>query len=329
MMMPLELRGWHFAPTVLGILLTSKCNIACRHCCNDSHPARDEQIELETLDRLVAQARDLPSIRSVGFSGGEPLLKRKLLRHGIRSAAALGYEVAVTTNGSWGRSGGAAALMRNLRSDGLTSLWISASAFHREFVALETMVCAVQHAIDAGLDVHVNVVSGNGFAAQDVRDALTCDPGLVQVYETPCLPTGKAGELFDIEHSSPGDSQPMGDCSRHFARMAVDLDGTVWPCCSPGGFTPPLALGSSRAHSLREIAGDAQERALISILATVGPAFFLPFLRRSQVGEKLPERFQGQCHLCHAMLSDPHARAVVGEACRQLLGELESAAVAA
>lgn len=92
------------APRVLGILLPSKCNIACRHCCNHSHPTAEHSREANELERLIDEAADIPSITDVGFSGGEPLIKRDLLLAGVRRAAARGYAVSVTTNGFWGRS---------------------------------------------------------------------------------------------------------------------------------------------------------------------------------------------------------------------------------
>jgi MoaA/NifB/PqqE/SkfB family radical SAM enzyme len=310
-------------PNVLGILLTSKCNITCRHCCNHSHPTAEHTVEINDLERAIDAAADLPSITDVGFSGGEPMIKLKLLLAGVRRAAARGYAVSVTTNGFWGRSTGAARMLDDLREAGLTTLWISASIFHREFVALETVAAAVSAGLAAKLEVCVNVITSAAFSVEPVLAALGADAGRVRIGITPLLPSGRALDAIAPEEFGPAKAEPLGACRRHFAKMAVDLDGTVWPCCSPGGFTEPLRLGSTRDTPLDEIVSKANENLLIAVLEEVGPAFFLPFLRSSDAADELPERFINQCHLCHAMLSSPRAASVVASACEQLVADLK------
>jgi MoaA/NifB/PqqE/SkfB family radical SAM enzyme len=307
---------------VLGILLTSKCNVACRHCCNHSHPTAERTVEQDALERLIDQAAEITSITDVGFSGGEPLIKHKLLLAGIRRAAAKGYAVSVTTNGFWGRSAGAPRMLDELREAGLTTLWISTSAFHREFIALETVAAAVSVGLAAGLEVNVNVVASTAYSAETVRAALGAVGTLVRITVMPCLPAGRAADAVAPEEFDLGEAEPLGTCRRHFTKLAVDLDGNVWPCCSPGGFTEPLKLGSTRDKPLSEIIARAGTNPLIAVLEEVGPAFFLPFLRASSAADEMPQRFADQCHLCHAMLSSPRAAAVVAMACDRLAADL-------
>lgn len=59
-------------PNVLGLLLSAKCNISCRHCCNDSHPLHQGAVPFGQVARLIESAQDIPSITEIGFSGGEP-----------------------------------------------------------------------------------------------------------------------------------------------------------------------------------------------------------------------------------------------------------------
>jgi MoaA/NifB/PqqE/SkfB family radical SAM enzyme len=310
------------APRVLGILLTSKCNIACRHCCNNSHPTAERTARANDLEQLIDAASDIPSITDVGFSGGEPLLKRDILLAAVRRAAQRGYAISVTTNGFWGNSAGAARMLDSLREAGLTTLWISTSAFHLEFIGLEIVARAVSAGLAAGLEVNVNVVESAGFTREHVRAALGSDISRVWINVMPCLPAGRALDEVALAEYGPDEARPLGNCRHHFAKLAVDLDGTVWPCCSPGGFTEPLRLGSTRETPLAEIVARARMNPLITILEEVGPAFFLPFLRDSDVADDLPERFTDQCHLCHAMLSSRRAAAVVAAACDQLATDL-------
>jgi MoaA/NifB/PqqE/SkfB family radical SAM enzyme len=86
-------------PDVVGILLTSSCNFACRHCCNESGPARHQTLSFDEIARRIDGARDIPSVREIGFSGGEPFLFPDLLKDAVRYAAGCGFSVSVTTNG--------------------------------------------------------------------------------------------------------------------------------------------------------------------------------------------------------------------------------------
>jgi MoaA/NifB/PqqE/SkfB family radical SAM enzyme len=55
---------------VLGVLLTSKCNFTCRHCCNESEPANSETVRFEEVARLIDEAREIRSIREVDTYAG-------------------------------------------------------------------------------------------------------------------------------------------------------------------------------------------------------------------------------------------------------------------
>jgi hypothetical protein len=118
---------------------------------------------------------------------------------------------------------------------------------------------------------------------------------------------------------------PAGNCSAHFRKLAVDVDGNVFPCCSPGGFTEPLNLGNAGDADLGALFRRSQSSGLLAILEEVGPNFFFPFVRAAGADGDLPSAFRDQCHLCHALLSSAEALPVVNEVTGQLLGQLAAA----
>lgn len=309
-------------PEVLGLLITNKCNFACRHCCNESGPANANTVPIEDVARLIDEARDVPSIREVGLSGGEPFLYLPIVRQIVRGAAALGLSVSVTTNGFWGRSPAAPKLLADLRSDGLTALHISTSEFHEEFRRRDVVVNAVRVALDAGLRATVNIVVTPGCPPTAVREALGELAEQVDFVVMPLLPTGRAARDAAPAEFATGSPLPVGNCRDHFRKLAVDLEGDVYPCCSPGGFTPPLKVGNVRTSPLSEILMGAEGNRLLAILEAVGPAYFLPFLRAEGLDTELPESFSDQCHLCHAMLSSARCVEGVGVAADNLVNEL-------
>ncbi|WP_080517379.1 radical SAM protein [Cereibacter sphaeroides] len=315
-----------YSPAVLGILLTARCNISCRHCCNCSGPEAEGAVKLEFITGLIDDAVRIGSIREVGLSGGEPFLFLDLVGATLRHARGHGLGASVTTNGFWGRSARADRMLDDLRVDGLTALCISTSQFHQEFIRLNTVVAAAAASRRAGLATTVNVVASAGVQPDTIRDALGDLAGDVGIVVMPCLPTGRAAAKVDAREWPGLTAQPLGNCRYHFQKLAVDLAGDVWPCCSPGGFTPALQLGNANRTPIDRIVARAADSPLLAVLDAVGPAYFLPFLRGAGLADAFPDRFADQCHLCHAMLSDPHAASVVEAACRQLAGEVSQMA---
>src|SRR5262249_38248279 len=126
-------------PEVLGILLTSRCNINCRHCCNDSGTAHTGAVSFESIAHLIDSASEIASIPEIGISGGEPFLFPDLLHRVVAYAGARGYSSSITTNGFWGRSTAMPRHLELLRDEGLRSICISSSIFHREFLPAERL----------------------------------------------------------------------------------------------------------------------------------------------------------------------------------------------
>ncbi len=309
-------------PDVLGVLLTAKCNISCRHCCNDSHPSHAGAVRFEEIARLIEGARDIPSIREIGLSGGEPFLFIPLVRRVVEFAAGLGFTSSVTTNGFWARWPHAARLLQELGASGLRAIHISTSAFHQEFIPLEAVGRAAEAGLLAGLKVTINVVSTRERRGRAIRAGLARLDGRVRFVTMPCLPAGRGEAGIRDEEFAHDQEAPRGNCREHFRKLAVDREGNVYPCCSPGGFTPPLRMGNVREDSLRSIVDASADSKLLAILESVGPQFFLPFLRAEGVDPSLPERFSDQCHLCHVMLSSERYAETIRAASERLFSGL-------
>ena len=311
-------------PDVLGILITSKCNIECRHCCNDSAPTRDATHSYANVTQLLAAASELASIREIGISGGEPFMYLPLLRSVVRLSVDSGYTASVTTNGFWAKSMVAAQrTMALLRGDGLSAVHISTSEFHREFLDRRIVPQAVRAAIDAGIRPTVNVVSSRDYGLDEVRTELGSMANQVTFVVMPCLPSGRPGkQIADKEFVRELDA-PGGDCSHDFKKLAIDQHGNVFPCCSPGGFTAPLRLGNIHEPNSGSKAQAIALPRLLSILHEVGPGFFLPFVRAAYPQDPTLEKFSDKCHLCHVLLSDPKYTAVVHDASEHLFQSLE------
>ena len=85
----------------IEIVVTSRCNIKCRHCIYDCQPFSTEKLSKFVIKDLVRQAAMLNSLRSVIFTGGEAFLEYENLVESIALCEELGLESSVVTNGFW------------------------------------------------------------------------------------------------------------------------------------------------------------------------------------------------------------------------------------
>jgi pyruvate-formate lyase-activating enzyme len=276
----------------------------------------------EDVARLIDQARDIPSIAEIGLSGGEPFLFPLLLRQIIRYSSNRGLPVSVTTNGFWARSARAVPMLRDLAACGLNSIHISTSVFHQEFLSVPTVIAAARLALDAGIHVAINLVSTGARSSDTVRAAFGALANRVRFVEMPFVPAGRGASCLEDEEADRPTDGPFGNCREDFRKLTVTRSGDIYPCCSPGGFTLPLQMGNIEQIPLRTILDQAAQSKLLAILESVGPAYFLPFLRQAGMEAELPERFNDKCHLCHAMLSSPRCARVIAAASNQLVSEL-------
>jgi MoaA/NifB/PqqE/SkfB family radical SAM enzyme len=312
------------SPDVLGILLTTNCNLSCRHCCNDSGPTRHTSLNFEEIQKVIFDARNVSSIKEIGISGGEPFLKMELLRETVKYASSFGFGVSVTSNGFWGQAAGSKKLLSSLQRDGLTSVCISTSVYHQEFVPLGRVVMAARTSVDLGLTTTINVVKSASLSIEEVKNEFGSLANELNFVVMPCLPTGRASLDVSVTEFEFVEASPYGNCRAHFRKLAIDTVGEVYPCCSPGGFTPPLRLGNVKNSGIASIVLDSYDNPLIAILEEVGPTFFLPFLRTKMSDKDIPHEFADQCHLCHYMLSEPELASIVLSACDQFRTEISS-----
>lgn len=308
---------------VLGLIFTEKCNFRCRHCCNESSPQGEHALSLDEMLVHVAEAAATGRFREIGLSGGEPFLFPRQLLQVVSCARECGLSSSVTTNGFWGFSTRhALRTLEPLVAAGLASVNVSISPFHLEFTSVDRIVTAASVAYQLGLLVRVNVVQTPTFTVEQVREHFGSVADQVEFVPMPCIPAGRAaGEVASADLPIRREVR-MGNCRSFFAKVAVTATGDVYPCCSPGGFTPPLRGGSLATEPLAEIIRRMEGSTLIRVLEALGPSFFLPFVSARLGRDLVAEGLVDQCHLCHTLMSEPELTRVVDSALTQLDEEL-------
>lgn len=119
-----------------GIITNYNCTSRCRHCLYRCSPAwpRD-YIDCETTRKNLEMIR-AKGCSAIHIGGGEPLLNPESVAMVLDVAAAVGiYVEYVETNSSWFRDlENACMILEELRRHGLTSVLVSISPFHNEYI---------------------------------------------------------------------------------------------------------------------------------------------------------------------------------------------------
>lgn len=159
--------------TYLRLSVTDRCDFACVYCMppggEEDHAQRPELLTFEEAARLVGVFARL-GIERVRFTGGEPLVRRDIVRlvELVKRRTGLA-KLVMTTNGSR-----LAELAAPLRAAGLTGVNVSIDTLDegrfRELTRggdLKRVLAGVHAALAAGLEVRINAVALYGLNHQD------------------------------------------------------------------------------------------------------------------------------------------------------------------
>ncbi|MFA5614789.1 MAG: GTP 3',8-cyclase MoaA [Methanoculleus sp.] len=156
--------------TNLRISLTSRCNLRCIYCHAEGEVNPEEEMSVEDLAELM-QVGVKFGIRSIKFTGGEPLLRRGLLDI-VRSVPS-GIESSMTTNGTF-----LARMAAPLKEAGLARVNVSLDTLRPDRYksitgkdCLDDVLAGIDTAIEVGLTpVKLNMVLLEGINEDELDD---------------------------------------------------------------------------------------------------------------------------------------------------------------
>lgn len=119
-----------------GLITNYFCTSSCRHCLYRSGPRWPKDFIHQDTARKNLQAIHSLGCRAVHLGGGEPLLKPEGVAAVLDSAQKEGVAIEyIETNSSWFKDlDHACALLESLAGKGLTTLLVSISPFHNEYI---------------------------------------------------------------------------------------------------------------------------------------------------------------------------------------------------
>jgi MoaA/NifB/PqqE/SkfB family radical SAM enzyme len=305
----------------VGLLITERCNIECSHCWFESGPGRTGRMTLEEATSYIDQARKIPTVEWISFTGGEPFLLPEMLASLIGYASLRGLRTECVTNCFWAESEERALeLLERLEEAGLDAINISADDFHQRHIPFErvgncyraasrlglktVIMCAVARSSSLRIENVIQGLCDEGI--HDIRDGKPRTPVSALAVETGVVPVGRASDI-PREEWPIGDSPVEDPCRDVLRDIGISPSGDVLPCCSAAGIIEGAWLGNAKERRLADIIVGAIDDPLFRTLSMEGPSALAERLGLMKNG------YVNRCHLCHVVLTDPRLPQILGD----------------
>jgi organic radical activating enzyme len=296
----------------IGLFITYRCPIRCRHCMVEAGPKRTEEVDLdEALDWIhqIASYRQ-GHVTSIAFTGGEPFICWDKLR--VLGAAAVdrGLKCSVITNAYWAN---ATKRTRQLLTElKPAAISLSTDEFHIAHIPLTHLRRVFEECMRLGIRCDLTI-------AYNEHSPLTTSKLLTQVLEfaprsairmTRVFPVGRGRDISSFASGIPHEPASARPCL--FASVPYILpDGLVRPCVGPivtlGRGSCPLDLGSLRESGFEQILNDAFENPILQGVRLWGPRFLHELVQHKGPRDRLPPAYHTSCpcETCLKLMTDP------------------------
>lgn len=308
-------------PRVLSLITTRRCTAACDHCCIGSSPTARGAIPVDRMHQLIDEAKQIPSIQRIGFTGGECFLLGRELDALIAHAHELELETRVITNAYWAVNEKAArARVASLRTAGLDQMQISTGSFHQRFVPVERVVHAARAAARAAIPsrIAIEMCDQQTFDPMSLHTELAGEIAARRVFlgHDPWTTDAGGRGVSEITHDdlfAKGAAYDSGGCGQMLDTITVTPDQQLLACCGfPMEQLPELRIGSVANATLADVLRAAPNQLLKMWLHVAGPRGIADFVARYVEGYALPPSVS-ICQSCVALQRDQRAMAVVVE----------------
>lgn len=308
---------------LFGFLVTNRCNAACTHCSASCGPGERAALPTSKLIALMDEAAAIWKREGTpgdtlrfSISGGEPFLDFARLVELVRHGSSLGAGISCVTNAYWASSDDKARQkLGELRRAGLSTLAVSTSRFHQQFVNVRRVERAIAIARECGLRTTLKLpLTASDTDAGSLEEwASSCGADRHEIF--PVLPYLRRGAILPESEYIREQALPRGRCPS--ASITVDEHGKAYPCCMPGAFVDVLSLGDVRSDTLQQIHDEFYLRPEQQVLRHRGPAHLARAVMAAGEGHRLRARYESACDLCAHIASEPVMAGIARGAARQ------------
>jgi pyruvate-formate lyase-activating enzyme len=303
----------------IGLFLTFRCTIRCRHCMVRSGPHRTEEVDIDIAHGWLEQMAAC-GVKSIGFTGGEPFCCWNKLLDLAQAARRLGLTYTVITNGFWATS-------KQKTRDMLTQLQptdisVSTDIFHAEHIPLDNVERILEASQDLCIRCDISLAYDTKRLEQTrslVKSILTFAPREA-IRISRIFPSGRGEQVADFGDKADK-VRSVIETPCLFATVPYILPrGDVIACVGPIINLPrkhnPLFLGSLRQRSLEEIFDESQNNPILHGLRIWGPRFWHRLVEAHGPKSELPKSYYTDCPCegCMTLLKNSKIAAFLSEA---------------
>jgi MoaA/NifB/PqqE/SkfB family radical SAM enzyme len=298
----------------IEIVITSRCNIGCRHCIYDCKPFNKDKLSKSVITDLIRQAAVLDSVKSVVFTGGEAFLEYSSLVEGISLCEECGLESSVVTNGFWALDSHIAR-QKLIGLKGLKTLNVSTDSFHQEFVPANRIRNIIESCHELGIRCGVRVSYLNDQVSEIgmIKEQLKGLEGLYTISAMPVAPFGRAATLKDKCQTYAYETNGVPCCGAD--DPVIDANGDVKFC--PGGlFSHPgnslIKVGNIYDETLGKIKKSIDLNPIVHMLRLRGPSGLVQLVKNQAVKDEIQylppqiEEVRDLCSLCKHIITNPY-----------------------
>jgi radical SAM protein with 4Fe4S-binding SPASM domain len=319
----------HFRPDYLSFAGTYQCNLTCPHCCVPIEWT--DRLDIPTAIRFLEDARKT-GIRTLGFTGGEPLLYPEFVIAITRRAAELGYGFdKVMTNGVWfDDEAQLESVLTDLRDAGFTGkIGLSVDKFHGIHTGKLATFCRITRRI-----FDRDSILSLSYASRSPQEGL--EPILKLATELDAVVdwsellhryllvapdftmTLNWNHLATVERAEglpgdPWDGEWFKEdyCEGPGQALIVNPKGDVKPCCGFASDLDQLTIGNIHEHSAAEVIERGRTHPYVGKVFREGlTAIRDEILARDP--DALPGESSNHCYFCWYVLTRGLANGVNG-----------------
>ena len=272
--------------TGLHILLTYQCNFECDHCFVWGSPWQSGTFTLAQLEHVLSQAKDVGTVSSIYFEGGEPFLYYPVLVKVVNQAVEMGFEVGMVSNGYWATTKEDARVWLEPLAGKLVDLSVSSDLFHYDEELSRQARDASQAAEELGIPI--GTISIAHPETEEVDPAV----GQLPTDESGVMYRGRAAEKL-VRYANKKNWTDFTECPYEDlvepGRVHLDPLGNLHICQG-------ISIGNLFERPLKEICAtyEPENHSVVGPLLSGGPAELV-----RQYKLPLEKSFADACHLCY------------------------------
>jgi hypothetical protein len=272
--------------TGLHILLTYQCNFECDHCFVWGSPWQSGTFTLRQLEDVLSQAKEVGTVSSIYFEGGEPFLYYPVLLKAVSAAVDLGFEVGMVSNGYWATTKEDALVWLEPFAGKLVDLSVSSDLFHYDEAQSRQARNASQAAEELGIPI------GTISIAHPETELAEPAVGQLPTDESGVMYRGRAAEKL-VKHAAKKPWTEFTECPYEDlvepGRVHLDPLGYLHICQG-------ISIGNLFEKPLIDICDSYEpgDHPVVGPLLSGGPAELV-----RQYDLPLKENYTDACHLCY------------------------------